>query len=395
MNLGNRLRWCVLCILALVSPAWGSDWSLAATDLAKAIASASGPGSITLTVTNSSSLPKDQVGEIQRAIEAQLRTSGVSVGAVANVHSEVRVTLSENLQGYLWIAEVKQGNNTQVAMVSVPRAQSAAPTKSGPTVVISKSLLWSQPTQFVDALVFDRNRLIVLEADLITSYTQSNSTWERQQSWNVARNHPFPRDLRGLLVPGDKSVDAYLPGTVCTVSLGRASSVICRDGEDAWKLGPRSAFFNSARNYFNGALVPASENQNPPFYSAAWLQRQNNSLAIFTGVDGRVRLNDGVNERTLSMNITGDWGSDIAAVRSACGSGTQLLVTAAADDTQPDSLRAYEIPDGEPVLVSGPVAFAGPITALWTHDANTATAIAHNLRTGQYEAYSVSITCNQ
>ena len=118
-------------------------------------------------------------------------------------------------------------------------------------------------------------------------------------------------------------------------------------------------------------------------------------MVLFMGVDGRLRISDGVNERTLPTSNTSDWGSDIAALKTGCGTGTQLLTTSSGDDTQTDALRAFEIPDRDLVRASAPLDFPGPITTLWTHDASNAMAIAQNLQTGQYEAYSVSITCNQ
>jgi hypothetical protein len=199
--------------------------------------------------------------------------------------------------------------------------------------------------------------------------------------------------LRGLLVAGkDHAMDAYLPGTVCNVT---SNALICRESDDAWRIGPRAAFYNSARNYFNGALVPASDKPLGPFYSMAWIEKPSHSLILSTGVDGRVRMIDGVNDRTLSSAATSDWGSDIAGLKSNCGAGAQVLVTSNGDDNAADSIRAYEIPDRDPVLASAAIDLPGPITALWSHDASSATAIAHNLQTGQYEAYSLSITCNQ
>ncbi len=393
MKLLSRLRWCVL--LVAVS-AFAANWTAPVADLAKAIAAASGPGTITLTVTNSASLPKDQVAEIQHALEAQLRTAGVRVGGAANANSDVRVTLSENLQGLVWVAEIVQGNNTQVAMVTVPRTLAPLPAKSAPSMTIRKTLLWMQPTQILDILVLDaaspKARMMVLDAENISSYTIAGDHWQREQQWPITHSRPLPRDLRGLLAAAkDHAVDAYLPGTVCSVN---SNAVVCRDSDDAWKIGPRSAFFNSGRNYFTGALVPESEKPLPPFYAMTWLEKQNYSLTVSAGLDGRVRVSDGVNERTLPTATTADWGSDLAAVKSSCGTGAQLLVSPGGDDTSPDALRAYEFPDRDPVLVSTAVEFSGPVMALWSHDGFGAVAIVRNLRTGQYEAYSISILCN-
>jgi len=384
----------VSIVLCLAPSAFAGNFTQPATELAKAIAGATGPGAITFTLSNSSSLTKSEVGDIQHTIEAQLRTSGVRIGSNSNANADVHVTLSENLQGYLWVAEIKQGNQTQVEMVSVPRTEAPSAPHSGPSMTIRKALLWSQPIQILDAYV-DNNRMGLLDANAISTFSLNNGKWQRDQSLAITRSHNFPRDLRGMLVPAkDHLADAYLPGTVCNVSASSGIGVSCGDGDDPWPLGTKTALFNSGRNYFTGELFTAVSKASGPFYTLASLPRQNYSLLMLTGADGRVHLNDGVNERVIPASTTADWGSDIAAVKSPCGAGTQVLVTNAGDDTSTDSLRAYEIPDRDPVQVSAPADFPGPITALWTHG-DSVTAVARNLRTGSYEAYSVSVACNQ
>jgi hypothetical protein len=395
----KRLGLAIVLVVLCSCRCFAANWTAPTIELAKAISAASGPGTITLAVGNNSSLPADQVQEIQHAIEAQLRSSGVRVGSAANANSEVRVTLSENVQDYVWVAEIKSGSELQVEMVSVPRPPSAAVAHSAPTVTIRKTLLWSQGDSILDALLLDSTstnpRLLVLDTTSLSVYILSSGKWQRTQGWDIFRNHNFPRDPRGLIaLTKDHLADIYLPGTVCNISNGSTTAISCHDGDDPWPLGGRSAFFNSARNYFTGALVPPTDKPLGPFYSLAAIDKSSYALSIFSSVDGRVRVTDGVNERTWPTSITSDWGSDLAAVKSGCGTGAQLLVTNAGDDTSGDSLRAYEIPDREPVLVSAALEFAGPITALWTHEGSSTVAI-HNLKTGQYEAYAVSINCNQ
>ena len=383
----------ILALLIVVAPCYAGNWNSPAGDLAKAIVTASGPGTITLTVSNASSIGKSDLAEIQKTIEAQLRTGGVRVVSSANVGTDVHVTLSENLEGYLWVAEIKQGNQSRVEMIQVPRTEEPAIPHSGPSVTIRRTLLWSQPTQILDAYLTG-SRMVLLDADAVSSFTMNSGKWQPENSLAIVRGHNFPRDLRGLLVPArDHLADIYLPGTVCNATVSSTNAIACHDGDDPWPLGTHAAFFNSGRNYFTGALVPASAKSVAPFYSMISLDHPGYSLSVFTSVDGRVRLSDGVNERSLTAT-TSDWGSDLATVKSQCGDGTQILVTSAGDDTTTDSLRAFEIPDREPIQVSAALDFLGPITALWTHG-DTATAVAHNLRTGSYEAYSVSVTCNQ
>jgi len=391
----KRHFWGTIFALLLATAASASNWTAPATDLAKSVAGITGPGTVTLAVLNSSSLTKSDAADIQHTIEAQLRTAGVRVGVATNATSDVRVTLSENLQGYLWVAEIKQGNSTQVTMVSVLRTEAPALLQSGPSVTIRKTLLWSQATQILDVWASDKD-LMVLDPQQVSHYAMESGKWQLTDSMQVVRDHSFPRDLRGMLAPAlDRPTQAYLPGTVCNITAGKPDTMACHDGDDPWPvIVGRSALFNSGRNYFTGAIIPAGARQMPPFYSLVLLPRSGNSVALLTGIDGRVHLNDGFNDHTLPPATTADWGSDIAAVRSKCGGGTQVLVTSASDDTVTDSLRTFEIPEREPIQVSAATDFPGPITALWSHG-DTAIAVAHNLRTGSYEAYNVYVTCNQ
>jgi hypothetical protein len=89
----------------------------------------------------------------------------------------------------------------------------------------------------------------------------------------------------------------------------------------------------------------------------------------------------------------GKWGSDLAAVHSNCGTGAQLLVSDRGDSER-DGLRAFEIPDRDPVVASAAVEFDGRIVALWPESSgNGAMAIVRRKGTGWYEAYRVSVSC--
>ncbi len=168
----------------------------------------------------------------------------------------------------------------------------------------------------------------------------------------------------------------------------------CHDSDDPWVLnGTTTAFYNSARNYFTGVIVPAPAKSFPPFYSAAPAKSGDATGWVLAGIDGQTTIFDGNSIHGLSGSR--DFGSDLATVRSGCGSGTQLLATAAGDDSVNDAIRAFEIDDQRAHAASPPLAFDGPVTALWTTpDGDSAIAVLRT-QTGSYEAYSVSVACNQ
>jgi hypothetical protein len=168
----------------------------------------------------------------------------------------------------------------------------------------------------------------------------------------------------------------------------------CQNSDDPWWLaGIYSAFYNASRNYYTGVIVPPLPRQLPNFYIAMQLKQSNGDSWIFETADGLYMIFDGSITRALGGSR--DWGSDAAAVRSGCGTGIQLLATAAGDDTGSDTIRAYEVGDRDARPVSPPLAFDGSVTALWTTTEGDSAIAVSRRPTGGYEAYSISVACNQ
>jgi hypothetical protein len=136
-----------------------------------------------------------------------------------------------------------------------------------------------------------------------------------------------------------------------------------------------------------------------PFYSAAALPNGQSTRWLIAAVDGQVHFLDGATDRVvMSLN----WGSDIAAVRSGCGSGWQVLTTKPGEGSS-DAIRAFEISGGQPVAVSPELEFAGSVTALWSgiveptaseNGVSGAIAVVRNAETGGYEAFSLTVSCS-
>lgn len=398
----NPWRWSaalIVAVLMLCASATAADYAQPAAQLARDIVAITGPGAASMSYRNQSSLPPDQIEFVRRAIENQLRTAGVRIGAPASAAADIRVTFSENAQGYVWVAEVQQGNDVKVAIVAAERqATSAAPGRAS-AMSLRKTLLWSQPTQILDAMVLTAGSepiMIVLDPSGVTLLKKVGSSWQSQQQIGIPRENAWPRDLRGRLVPSrDHFFDVYLPGTICSSNAGPTLTLTCHAGDDPWPIAPgEAAFFSPTRNFFTGVVTPAVGKQGSvaPFYSAAGLPRLRYTLWVFARTDGSVHALDSMND--IPLRIVS--GSDIAAVNSGCGAGSQLLATGNADATSPDMLRAFEIADRDPVEVANANDFSGPITALWqAADAHTALIVVHNLKTGNYDAFELAITCGQ
>ena len=395
----------ILVALILISGnASGADWADLEDQMARKIAATTGPGAVALNVSNTMSLPKSQVDAIRGSLVNRLAGMGVQVVKPDQAATTIGLELSQNLQEYVWVAEVVQGNTPSSFLfvtMSRPRAPMPGPRTSGLT--ISRTLLWSQERQILDAAVVEvmgaPTYLLVLDAASVQVARYDSGQWKREQMLSVEPQRAWPRDLRGrIFLRKDHLFDAYLPGIVCSSTGGVTLALGCRESDDAWPLAtdsaPLGAFFSRNRNFFTGVLVPGvrQENTVAPFYTAVPLPKVNYTLWAFASVDGTVQVVDGVSKQTL----TGlGWGSDIAAIRSSCGSGWQILATSS-EVGQPDTVRAFELPDREPIAVGQALSFAGPVTAMWSEtNAANAVAVTQNPDSGRYEAYRLSVACGQ
>jgi hypothetical protein len=401
-------RWAALVCLGgwIVTAAHAATWEQPASDLARQIAALTGPGPSRLVLQNASTLPAGEIPVIRRLLEQDLRRLGVLPGG-SDSATLIRVTLSENLQGGLWVAEVQEGTETRVTMLVVPLAP-AASSGSGGAITIRRTLQITEDEPVLDAKIFSTGgvqRLVVLEAERILTYERNAAalgagTWIQDQAFPIAHSRPYPRDLRGELIAAtDHPFDAWLPGVTCrgaeaNAGVGTALSVSCADSDDPWPISlGQKAFYNDLRDNFTGVLAPGFGMDLPPFYESGEVPHETGAATLLTLVDGRVLLIDG----GVMKPVTGanDWGSDFAVLRSGCGSGAQVLVSGSGAAAAGDSLRAWEIAGREAIPVSAPVSVDGVVTVISpSTDGTSATVIVRRESPVRYEVWNGSALCN-
>lgn len=384
-----------LLLLCLIPAQAATNWDAPAAALAKQIATVAGPGPARLSLLNRSSISSDEIPGIRKALEQGLRASGVTPTNSSDTSTSIRVTLSQNTQHGLWIAEIQEGNETRVVM-SYADLATAPSSPLGSHIVLNKTLLYAQPSPILDVefvTVEGDRRMLVLDPEKLTSYRSQNGAWVSDQSFAIQHTQPFPRDTRGriMLASGDL-FDIYLPGVLCNGSAAQGQLALsCADSDDPWPAGTQKAFYNPRRNFFTGVLVPGFGSDIGPFYSAATVMRPSGTIMVFSRVSGETIFTDGSTLRLVAG--ARDWGSDLAGIRSTCGGGGQLLVSEAGA-MPAESIRAYEIPGREAVPVSTPLSLSGQVMAMWPEEDAAATVVIHDQQSSQYEAYRVSISCN-
>jgi hypothetical protein len=400
----------VLLICGVVRSSAAGDWNAPAQQLARKIVAVTGPGAVAVTVENRSSLGKKDLDTISSLLHIELEMLGARPAAAERSAAAATVTLSENPQSYVWVAEIHQGaGESAVVMVSIPRRDEAGFNRETMPVSLRKIPLWAQEDRILDVLVLEEDsapkQIAVLDGEKVAIYHLKNGKWQQEQVLGITHARPWPRDLRGRVIGSkDHLLDIHLPGVFCRSTTSLPLALNCRESDDPWPLVPTGlsipslgGFFSASRNFFTGALTPGVGKLTTvaKFYSAAALPRDKYVLWLFAGTDGRVHMVDGITDQAAKLGL----GSDVASIKAACGTGWQVLATSAEDrnfEQDSDSVQAYEITDRELVPVSSPLGFSGEITALWAETkGDSAIAVVRSRETGEYEAFRLAVGCSQ
>jgi hypothetical protein len=300
----------------------------AARELTRRIVAAVGKEPVTLGVRNISSLSAAEAAGVRQAIAAGLR---------AGEGAAVAVTLSENVQGYVWIAEVVKNGGREAIVLPVARP---APPVATARMAISQRLLVSGREPILDVAAVP-GALMSLEPGQVRI---------AGVALPIAHAKPWPRDVRGRLAVHDNEFQAWLPGVLCTGTV-QPPAIACAASDAPWPVEPAGSKLAPGRNYFLADGVA-------PFFSSA---RVGGTLV---------------------------WGDDIAAVDSPCGAA--LL---AGDG---DSIRAHELVEGRRQAASEPLELAGALTVLWPMSGGEgAVAVVRDAKTGVYEAFQLTVSCSR
>jgi hypothetical protein len=358
----------------------------AARVLAEKVTAAIAPLSqFELSFRNLSSLDPEQAAEAWKMVQDEFRSRGISLAPAPDAPAKVRITLSENPQDYIWVAEIVRSDAREQLMVVQTRPAEVEAPGTTPRMAIRAELVFEAEDPILD-LAFQDAGLLVLGPRHLSLCHRLNDRWNPAQAAAVPDSRPLPRDIRGRLTVQGTSIHAYLPGLACSGTASPDFTLECMQSDTPWPLESGPAKFESSRNYF-------VQVDRPPFFSSAAVRENGGPLWIFAGTDGRVRLYD----RALQPagTIPG-WGSDMAGVDSGCGARRQVFVALPRDPSERGAVQAFEIVRRQAVAVTAPVEFPGPITALWPlSSGDSAVAVTRDVRTGRYAAYHLSIACSR
>jgi hypothetical protein len=241
------------------------------------------------------------------------------------------VTVSENLRAIIFALEVGSPDSRTVMLASLDRNDAAPPTEPRPAVRLQREMIWSQPEALLDFTV------LPAAADaaprLVVLEPRRVVIYRSVDGrWQAQESHPLPALLPARDQRGTLTMSNSDPDASIAVDLpGAQCTLKTRD-----KLE-----------------LPCSS--------------------------GRI----------LRSNVE----PDVVTLSFSCGASPLALLTGDTDWTQPDSLRVVAVHD-HAEQVAEPMAFSGPILALWTGvESETARVIWRDLATGDYEAGIVTASC--
>jgi hypothetical protein len=323
-----------------------SAWIEAVRILAARIVSFAPPAAVLyLDFKNLSSAEAGEASAVQRELVAELGRRGLHLATDSGQGKRLEVALSESTESYLLVARVQGPQGEQVAIAAGPPRATGAGGPAPDAVFLLRKPVWEQRRPILDfaSLPSDVSDttplLLILQPDAMILHARPVTQWVTAQSAPLAHSAPWPRDLRGWIDLNNHKIE--LTGVECTGDLAKPSAVQC-----------------------------AATNASGKF------PREMKQLPLATPIANGKQSGEG-----LLLDLT-------------CGDARVALVTGAGDWTEPDSVQAYELKDEALERSGDPLAFPGPVLALWpSPDLKSARVVARNLQTGFYEASIISVTC--
>ncbi|MGH9681309.1 MAG: hypothetical protein ACRD4Y_15285, partial [Candidatus Acidiferrales bacterium] len=294
------------------------------------------PAAISLSLRNSSSLTSEDAGRITQALESELMTRNVRVQPDDAAMIHVAVTLSESFEDYVWTAEIRQGDATDVAITEFPRSEAGHLPSIAPLAILRSERIWEGTPRVIDvhfepATSIERRMVLLVPDGLISTNTAAGAA---SQILNFPPALPIEREPTGKLLQSGDRIEASLNGRVCTVVLDTGTVEECH------------------------AAAPMAD------------------LAA----------------QISSVSEKPDFGDQVRELPGMCGMGNAILATADGDYTQPDSVQIFR---GQ-TPVSNDLKFPGPVLRFSVGpDAQSVIAIVRNLKDRNYELYRISISCEQ
>lgn len=339
------LLFLILALAATSAPGAALDDS--AHELARKIAANLPAGaSVTLQFRNESSLTSADAAQAQKTIEQDLLGRGFHLNGAASPSATVSIVFSANLKGFVWSAEIRPGEvsgaDSTVVMLDVPRPVAPLVSSTALPLTLHVEKFWEGPDRILDAAFITApdgsgRWLLLLEPDGLAIRKGVDGPWTMLP---FPASSTYSRDPHGSFLKLDSPIVVLNGATECTMSPDLATVANC---------------------------APAPE----------------------------VHIGPGPGPEVLVGLGSSSFGSQVLYVNSSCSSWGPWIVTGSGDYSEADYVQTV---DSRMALLSPQLGFPGPVMALRAGPQlgpSSATLIVRNLKTRNYEAYALTISCNQ
>ncbi len=347
------------------------------------------------------------------AFASEMLSRGVHVIFDGTVEPTVRMTLSATPNSRLWTAEFIRDAKPQVVILPLVRGDGrVVPTETG-SVRIERHLIFEQADPILDFAIIKRqdaapSRVLIMGTEDLALFDHVDGNWRLTKSIPIPHETPIPRDPRGILFV-HKQNDTFFVGTfgtTCDGDLHSGLSIKCRTPSFGWSfaIAPDAIFIEGLvenRNYFqpinSGDQVPSEKAGNLTVQRANSFSWESwggpGGVIIEALLDGRIWLQVG-EERSHPINL--NLGSDIARIGGGCVDNASILVTGSSDYTTTDRVQVFHVSEKRLVAVGESAEFPGPIRVLQvSFSSDPVRAVVRNLKTGNYEAYEITLACDR
>jgi hypothetical protein len=301
-----------------------------ARELARKIAVSLPPQEgVSVEVRNNSSLPPNEFADVEQTLRDELENLSVSVVTTGAAVVNLRITVSENLKRLLLTAEISHAGATQVILMEASRGLGIHIASYMMPVVLHSKIIWEGPEQILDAAMASGPGGFPLLVLLLRDGVEIHDSAGRTLGRaTIPSAATATRNPRGKLEIKGYMAQAVIQSRTCTVSVSTFEMLECH------------------------------------------------SVA---GLDA------GLTEEVPHDLLSPERGSEILMPQNDCGAA---LATGPGDYTQTDWVQAFSVGPAA-LAISNKLDFPGPVVAL-RGGSGGPRAIIRNLKTGNYEAYSLS-----
>jgi hypothetical protein len=325
--------------------------------------------------------------------------------------ADLSILITESVSQIRLLAKAPSQDGDLVDSVVLPKGQLVSIEGAGTVLKLDRQIFWQQPEPMLDLAQSNDPSgrpeiLVVLGRESLSLFTWNDEKWVLKDKTSLPHTKTPLRDLRGEIHIDDHYFQFHLPGIECDGDVWQKLTFECEEQSGIWhaefdfmlpfSLDAGHNFFAVDPHYI-GPKKPALAgffSVTPYSQSRPYFQDQK----ALAGADGHAYVYLSGNERERIPEsierLTVNWGSDLAQISVNCREGLLVLASGPKDHTSQDTLQGFAVEPRAVTPVTPIAEFPGPILSLKNTNDSEAIAVVFNLTTGNYEAYRVTVECD-